>query len=60
MEYKYEQQDGIIKAIAKGKGWSAKLEKAGDISVFKFTGKTPPRRVLRQMIKDCEKLVRED
>lgn len=60
MNYKYEQVDRIAAASASGDEWQMKYERVNDLSHFTFNGKTPPRRILRCMVKDCKRLSEQD
>lgn len=56
MKFEFESVNDITFARAVSHRFTMQYERVDKAKVFTFEGKTPSRRLLREMVKKCEKL----
>ncbi len=56
MRFVFNNAGNVSSASAGNHNFTMKYERTGEVKVFLFEGKTPSRRLLREMVKQCEKL----
>ena len=56
MKFEFESVNDITCARAISHRFTMHYERVDKVKVFTFEGKAPSRRLLREMVKQCEKL----